>query len=176
MKTKNDNMVPTGDEYANLVNLLAVHSEAANRMAVLDAELQGDWMATVDQHRKEYTALQSKVSESEAAIELMVARHPEWFQSLRSLKTPYGDVSLRSSTKLEVPNEELTLALLGRRDDSELFTRTRTFLNLEALESLDDAELKALKISRITSDKCTVKPMKVDLGKAVKMAEKGGVL
>lgn len=172
MKAKT-NSVPTGDEFTNLVNLLAVHSEAANRMAVLDAELQGDWMATVDQHRREYATLQSKVSESQAAIEVMAARHPEWFESVRTVKTPYGDVSLRSSTKLEVPNEELTLALIGRRDDSELFTRTRTFLNIEALESLEDHELKTLKISRVTTDKCTVKPMKVDLGKAVKLAEKG---
>lgn len=173
-KTKaKEAVIPSEDEYKNLVDLLAIFSETSHRLAELDSLLQQQWMGVVDEHRKEYTTLQTKQAEAEAAIELMVAKHPEWFVAIRSVKTPYGDVSVRSSTKLEVKNEELTLALIEQREDADLYTRTRKFLNLEALEDLEDAELNTLKIKRVTSDKTTVKPMKADLGKAVKLAEKG---
>jgi hypothetical protein len=96
------------------------------------------------------------------------------------VKTPFGSVSLRSTSKLEVANEEATILLIQReieRDEAafpddaipvKAYLRERIELNLEALEKLSDAELKRFRIVRVTDERCTVKPVKIDLGKAVK--------
>jgi len=171
MSAKLKNMpIPSDAEYANLVDLLALHTEATTRMGELENAVQEAYLAIIDENRKLYASLQSMISDSEAAIKLSALQHPEWFQAVKTLKTPYGTVGFRSATKLEVANEEMTIALIERLPDAELYLRTRKFLNLEALEMLEDFALKGLKIARVTSDKCTVTPAKIDLGKAVKKA------
>jgi hypothetical protein len=92
----------------------------------------------------------------------------------RPSSPPYGTVGFRTATKLDVPNEELTIALLERYTDADIYLRSRKFLNLEALETLSDSKLLDLKIQRITADKLTVTPAKIDLGKAVKKAAEAG--
>jgi len=176
MKTttkKND--MPTGNPYSDLVAKLAEYSEQCNELAVMEADLQARQMEAILKDSLEYSLLLQSVADQEAQIEAMAIRHPEWFVKPKTLKTPCGEVSFRTSTKLEPANEDLTMALIEQRADKDLYLRTRNFLNIEALETLSDVELAGLKITRVTTDKCTVKPMKVDLGKAVKMAEKGGV-
>jgi hypothetical protein len=170
-KMKTPAVVPDGETYTNLINLFAIFTEATNRMSALDAALQERWVDLIDEHRAEYTQLQSKISEADAAIRHIATQHPEWFEDTKSLKTPYGAIEFRSSSKLEVPNEELTIALIERMGEpGSVYLRPRKFLNLEALETLEDGDLKKLRINRVTADKCTVKPAKVDLGKAVKKA------
>ena len=168
-KTK-DNPIPSDEAYANLVSLLAIHTEATNRMAALETAVNEAYLGIIDENRALYAKLQGTISESEAAIRLAALQHPEWFEAIKTLKTPYGSVGFRSATKLEVPNEELSIALIEKRDDADLYLRTRKFLNLEALETLQDFELKGLHIERVKSDKCSVSPAKMDLGKAVKKA------
>ena len=171
MKAKTTDTPMTSEEsYTNLVNLLAIYTECTTRMGELENAVQEAYLDIIDENRKLYASLQNKISESEAAIKLAALQHPEWFQSIKTLKTPYGTVGFRSATKLEVPNEELTIALIERLEDADLYLRTRKFLNLEALESLEDFALKGLQISRVTADKCTVTPARIDLGKAVKKA------
>ena len=160
-KTK-DNPIPSDEAYANLVSLLAIHTEATNRMAALETAVNEAYLGIIDENRALYAKLQGTISESEAAIRLAALQHPEWFEAIKTLKTPYGSVGFRSATKLEVPNEELSIALIEKRDDADLYLRTRKFLNLEAL--------KGLHIERVKSDKCSVSPAKMDLGKAVKKA------
>ena len=171
MKAKiTDTPMTSEESYTNLVNLLAIYTECTTRMGELENAVQEAYLDIIDENRKLYASLQNKISESEAAIKLAALQHPEWFQSIKTLKTPYGTVGFRSATKLEVPNEELTIALIERLEDADLYLRTRKFLNLEALESLEDFALKGLQISRVTADKCTVTPARIDLGKAVKKA------
>ena len=171
MSAKLKNMPITPDaEYSNLVDLLAMHTEATSRMAELENAVQEAYLAIIDENRKLYASLQNMISDTEASIKLSALQHPEWFQAVKTLKTPYGTVGFRSTTKLEVANEEMTIALIERMPDAELYLRTRKFLNLEALEMLEDFALKGLHIARVTSDKCTVTPAKIDLGKAVKKA------
>lgn len=168
-KTKVTN-IPDAVTYRALVDDLAILTDATAHFAALESNLQLAWTEIVDRHRDEYAILQSTISEHEAAVKLVAMQHPEWFEVIKTLKTPYGTVGFRSATKLEVPNEELSIALIERALDSEIYLRTRKFLNLEALESLEDFQLKGLQITRVTTDKCTVTPAKIDLGKAVKKA------
>ena len=168
--------MPATEDYANALNLLAVHTEAANRLAELETDANDQFIDIVDGLRADYAEAQIKLSESEAALRLIAEAHPEWFADSRSFRTPYGAIKWRKAPKLDVANEEATLAKLELREErvdgfkAEDFTRTRKELNLEALERLDDATLKQLGIARIIEDKFSVTPAKVDLGKAVKQA------
>lgn len=166
------------DSYANLINLQSIHSEAHARMSELEAMLQQQWLDVVDAHRKDYGKLQEAIATAEEGIEYLATVNPQWFEKARTLKTPYGTVGFRRTTKLEVKNEEVSIALLEQIGEGGLpFLIPSKKLNLEALEKMDDDELERVRIRRVTTDSCTVKPAKIDLGKAVKAAaekEKGG--
>jgi hypothetical protein len=168
-KLKNKN-VPDAETYRELVDQLAMFTDASNQFAALDARVQQEVADIIDDFREEYSILQNAISEHEATVKSIALAHPEWFEAVKTLKTPYGTVGFRSATKLEVENEELTVVLIEQLDAADLYLRSRKFLNLEALETLEPCELATLHIQRVTTDKCTVTPAKLDLGKAVKKA------
>lgn len=169
---------PAPESYANLINLQSVHSEAHARMAELEAMLHQAWLDVVDEYRTEYAKLQEAIATAEEGIEYLATVNPQWFEKSRTLKTPYGSVAFRRVTKLDVHNEEVTIAILEQIGEEGLpFLVPSKKLNLEALEKLSDNELDRIRIKRVTTDSCTVKPAKIDLGKAVKAAAettKGG--
>lgn len=159
-------------DYANLIDCMAVFSEATARMGELQNDLQQAWLDLVDARRKDYTQLQGTLTRAEEAIRCAAELHPEWFAKVRTLKTPYGTVAFRLTTKLEVPNEEVSIVLLEQLGQDGLpFLITKKALNLEALEKLDDQELARLRLRRVTTDSCKVTASKVDLGKAVAAAQ-----
>lgn len=159
-------------EYKNLVDLLAVYTEGKQRLATLENDAQSEFTEIVDAHRDEYAELQSKIGAAEVAIEAIVAAHPEWFTEKRSVKTPWGAVKVKRTTKLEVKNEEATILRIEHAKRGEQFVRIEKTLNLEALENLSDAELKSFGIIRIHEESVTVVEAKIDFGKAVKAVEK----
>lgn len=175
MKAKAPN--PDNNTYKNLVDLLAIFSDASNQVAALQASVEESYLGLVDSHREEYAALQKVLADAEASIRFIAAANPDWFIDPKTLKTPYGTVAFRSVTKLLIPNEEASILLLEKlfdENDRATFLRQSIELNREALETLDDATLKKLRITRTNETSCTVKPAKVDLGKAVKSPAKAG--
>lgn len=158
-------------DYKNLIDLLAVYAEATNRLDELQASVQGQLIDIVDEQRAAYAEAQAAVAQAEKALEAVTLAHPEWFSDKRrSIKTPYGTVSFRRSTKLDVPNPETSIILIEQLDDKDraaTLVRSEKTLNLEALEKLTDAELRAFRIRRVTEDNFGVKAAKLDLGKAV---------
>ena len=163
-------------DYQNLIDLLAIIADATNRLDQMQASLQEEHIAMVDERRKDYAALQETITRSSAAIDLLVFAHPEWFsEKRRSIKTPYGTVAIRRSTKLDVPNEEASVLLVEKHcseEEAAAYLRTEKVLNLEALEKLTDAQLRQFRITRVTDDNLKITPAKIDLGKAVQQAEK----
>lgn len=164
------------DEYKNFLDLLAIYTEASNRLEQLQAAAQESFIVLVDEHRGDYAEMQAKLTEIEPAVEAIARAHPEWFTGKsKSIKTPYGTVSFRSSTKLDVPNEDATVLLIEKHcseEEQELFIRKSSTLNLQALGDLSDARLKSLRIERVPDENFSIKPARVDLGKAV-AAKKG---
>jgi hypothetical protein len=157
------------DDFKNMLDLLAVYTEAQNRLSTMETDASEHLLDFVDDVRGEYSQAQRALTESEAAIISIAGKHPEWFGDKRTIKTPYGQVSCRRTAKLEVPNEEATIILIQNSDLSDdEYLRQNVALNLEALERLEDAELKRLRIRRVTDESISVKAGKVDLGKAVK--------
>jgi hypothetical protein len=173
-----------GKDFSDLVQLMSDFAKAKNCLSALETHAQTEFLVVVDDNKEQYALHQETVTETEAKIEAIARRHEkDWFRDSKTIRTPFGSVSLRTTTSLAVPNEEATILLIERRielEESEIapgdeppskaFLREKIELNLEALEKLSDAELKALRITRVSEEKCTVKESKVDLGKAVKAA------
>lgn len=178
MNTTPDTNRPVADakDFKNLVDLMAIMAEGSARLGELENGLQQDWIDLVDARRKDYASLQFALGNAEQAIETLAFTNPQWFEKVKTLKTPYGTVAFRRTTKLEVKNEEVSILLLEQLGQDGLpFVRTAKALNLEALEKLDDSELERLRIKRVATESLTIKPTKVDLGKAVKAAVKAEV-
>lgn len=166
---------PEGKDYQNFVDLMAVHAEASTRLAALQATADQVMLDILDDHREEYTKLQSTIVETEASLEVILRRNQDtWLGEKKSIKCPYGTASFRASSKLIIDNAELSVALVERMEDGELYLNREVTLDLEALEALDDATLATLKIRRSKSENFSVKPAKIDLGKAGKAAAESG--
>ena len=88
MSDRTNTPVPDALSYKNLVDLMALYSEAVGRMGALENELQAEFLALVDLKRDEYSKLQHSIAESEEAIEDLAVLNPQWFVKAKTLKTP----------------------------------------------------------------------------------------
>lgn len=166
---------PESPDFAAVVDLMAVGSEASARLAEIKAEIDAAYLELVDEFKAEYAKLQSKLAQAEAAMEVYCAQNPAWFKTAKSIKTPYGKVAWRSGTSLVVRDEEATLRLIKalHGEDAGAFIHQKESPNLEALEKLDDDALKQVLVRRVSSDVFKFTPAEVDMGKAAKeQAEK----
>lgn len=176
MKAKTNTTEEQSVEYKNMVDLLAVYSEASNQLAELQAEVNSEMLAEMDSRRADYAKLQETLTKTETALEVVALAHPQWFATRKSIKTPYGTVKFTKSTRLEIKNEEVSLLLIKQRLESGTplprahYIRVEEALNLEALENLDDETLKSFRINRVPVENFKVEAASVDMGKAVKEA------
>lgn len=174
--TKNEPVDQNSSDFKNMVDLLAVFSEASNRLAEIEATGNKELLELLDSHRADYAEAQEAATKAEAALEVIARRNPGWFQNARSVKTPYGVLKFHEGTSLKIDNEEATLAKLelhaernkGFKLDDYIHTHKKP--NKEALEKLDDATLRMLGVVRVPDDNFSAKPAKVDMGKALKQS------
>lgn len=170
-------LAPVGEPRNDLdtvVDLLAEVARANHRLTELQQSADLQLFTYAKSVQKEHTDLTELVANAEAEIEQIVRRHPEWFESRKSIPSPYGTVKLTSSTRLEVADEESAVQRVCDffRKECTNYLRVVPILNLEALAQLDDRQLKALRIKRIIEDKFSIQLAKVNLGKHVKAAGK----
>lgn len=171
---------PAGEDekYQSFVAMLSAFARASADLAALQQRLDDAQLESIQDVSADYARLQERLGTLQTHLEVVARAHPRWFGDARSLKTPFGVVKLTSATRLVPTNEELSIALI-QEDESGDFAgahvlRTRTELNLEALAAYDDATLRRLRIRRVTEDRFSIKPARVDLGKAVAAAGKEG--
>lgn len=167
-----DHNKPRESDYQDFVNAAAIVAEAQARLDEMQTRLNMAAIDAVDEIKDDYARLQEAVAKAGETLELLALRNRDaWFKKAKTLKVPYGAASFRSSTKIEVANEEMTLVLLDSLGfDSNAFTRVTKTLNLEALETLTDDELAKLRLKRVTTETFAFKPSSPDLGKAVAAA------
>lgn len=160
-------------DYKNLIDLLAVYSESHARLSKMQAEINEEVLDTVDPRREEFAEIQAAASQAEEAIREIAGRNPQWFpEGAKTLKTPYGHIQSRASTSLAVPSEEATIRLIRAAGKETQFLRVNTTLDKEALEALKDDELAEFGIIREKGESLTIKPVALDMGKAVEAATK----
>ena len=159
-------------DFEDLVNLLDRLTDVENDLAKLNASLNADHLANVRLHTDTYKHLQATAGEVKAAIEVIAARNPQWFEEKKTLETPYGLVKRTSSTSLVIPDEGVTITLIKAAGRDADFLKTTTAISREGLEKLSDEELKKYGVSRLTEYNFKPEPAGIDLGKSVKAAEK----
>jgi uncharacterized caspase-like protein len=170
--TPDEQGAASASDYQEAIRLLAVLTEAQNQIDAIEAEANAALLEAIDDHKKDYAKLQDTISKTQAAIETIARLHPEWFSDGKTVKTPYGSFALKKNPpKLNVKNEELTLVLIEQANRADLLRETKA-LDLEALSKLTDDELAKFRITRTSDDRFEAKPAKLDMGKAVKAAEK----
>jgi hypothetical protein len=160
------------DDFASLVNLLERFTHAQNQLARLQQTIDSQYLETVRGHMPVYKELQTTISECQASIAVIAARNPQWFEEKKTVGTPYGDVKRTSATRLQIADEAVTIALIKAAKREEDFVKVTETLSLEALEKLEDEQLRKFGITRVTEHNFKPAPASVDLGKAVKSAEK----
>lgn len=159
-------------DFADMVNLLERLSSISVTTTKLETKLNAENLATVRQYADEYKALQTELGQVESALAVIGERNPQWFDDKKTITTPFGELKRTTSKKLEIADETATIALIRAARRAEDFLVVTTTLNREALENLEDAELRKFGVRRSVTHNYNPAPASVDLGKAVKAAEK----
>lgn len=163
---------PKPQDFEAIINLLAVLGEANRQLHELQAEIEVAYVALVDARRERYAKLQATVTETEAALEVIARRNPAWFSDKKSIATPYGKVKFTASSEIVAANEEVSIKLIKAFGREKEFLRQIDELDKEALKNLGDTELAQFGLVRKPKENLKVETQVVDLGKAVKAAEK----
>lgn len=166
-------------DFARLIELQQEHTKSSTELERIQTVMTADSQAAAAAQTTDYVIHQERVAAMEREIRALFARNPQWLtDGEKTVKTPFGSVSSRSVASLEIPDAEATVVLLELRAvkdkdfDASLFIRTQKVPNVEALESLDDAELSKLGVTRTKTERVTVKAAKMDAAKVVKAAKK----
>lgn len=162
---------PKPDDFKALIDLLAVLGEANRKLAEMEREIETLYVGHVTERRAEYAAMQKSIGETEAALEVIARRNPQWFGEKKNVSTPYGVVKFKASTELVAADEQDAIRRILKARRPRLLRRNIE-LNRELLDELSDKELAAFGIIRKPKENITIETKVVDLGKAVKAAEK----
>lgn len=162
---------PKPDDFKAVVDLLAELGEANRKLAAMESEIEALYVGHVTDRRDAYAELQKTVSETEAALEVIARRNPQWFAEKKNVSTPFGVVKFKASTELVAADEQDAVRRILKARRPRLLRRTIE-LNRDLLAELSDKELAAFGITRKPKENCTIETKVVDLGKAVKAAEK----
>jgi hypothetical protein len=164
-------------DFALLVELQQAHSETTLKLEQVETQMSVSALKAATNSAPDYVVLQERLARLDEGIKSLFAKHPEWRDGAKkSVKTPYGSVEQRTVTELEVANPAATVALIEQRAKSDskfdagAFLRIEKEPNLEALEALSDEELAMLGVSRVKSERVTVKPAKVSAKAVTKAA------
>lgn len=162
------------DPFAVLMEWQRRHDAALRRLAELEGEVAAALAVAVGERTAEFAALRRESADLESRLVTLAAAHPEWREG-QSVKSPLGRIEFRSVTRLAPVNAAASILLVetlvgpgsaretlrGWRPEQFLAVEKR--LRLEALEALDDADLRALGIRRTRTETASVKPARPSL-------------
>lgn len=161
----------TSPEFQRFIELQKEFLNGENAIAKIDAVVNTKVAAVIAEHTRDWAAATEAHKRIEREIISLAERHPEWKDG-ESIKSPFGTVSFRKTTSLEIHNEGASITLirsvLARHPLRETAIRTEETINREVLESLTDLELASIGIARSKGVSISVKAKRVDMAKANK--------
>jgi len=169
--------------------LLAQYSELSAHLAEVEAQVNLSQVQAARPLLPEHANTKAAIGDIESKLREIAVANPELFpDDKRTHKTPFGSISFRKVTSLEVDDEEKTIlkikvactkelrrsSLAGEvpRFTEETLLRKREEPNLEALEAFDDAGLAQFGVERKTDEKFSVKPLAVQADKLLKKEQR----
>lgn len=159
-------------DFGDVVALLATLSQAEVNLAKLQQTVDADHLEAVRGHLPVYKEIQATIGDCQAALELIAARNPQWFEDKKSIATPVGELKRTTSTTIEVADPGVTMTLIKAAKREGDFIKVTEELRLEVLQTLNDEQLQKLGVKRVVTHNFKIAPIEVKLGKAVKAAEK----
>jgi hypothetical protein len=168
-----DPIAGTAQDFARLTEALQTLSRRSNELEALEVKMNEQAQKSAGAFAADYVVLQEALAKLDGIVKELFAAHPEWRGPNKSVKTPFGEVSQRSVTELDVPNEAMTVALIEAQfsEAAADYLHIDKAPNLEALERLGDDALAKLGVQRKKREQVTVKPASVSVAKAVKAAK-----
>jgi len=159
----------TNHDTKTIVRLLERYSEASVQLAEIQAQLDRALITAARAVQADYVQLRTEIERLTDEIERLARSHPEWFASRRTLSTPVGSISLRTTTRIEVPDPEATIRLIQAHMPERYsdLVKTELTLRLDALAQLDDHELARLMVRRVVDESVRITPAKADADKAL---------
>lgn len=159
-------------DFADMVTLLEKLTETENALGQLTSEMNVDYLAHVRLNSDRYKELQTAIGAVDAALKVIGERNPQWFEEKKTLTTPYGTLKRTTSISLEIADPAVSITLIKAAKREEDFLDVKTTIRKEAMENLTDEELAKFGIKRVTEHNFKPEPATIDLGKAVKAADK----
>jgi hypothetical protein len=183
-------MTPT--KYNALCDMLAEYSTLNAELQRVEANVNERQIEAALPLLPDHARTKARLGEIESKLREIAVEFPELFpDDKRTHQTPFGAISFRKSTWLEIINEDEEKAILRvkvacqkelersqRASEPPRFTeetllRKREELNLEALEPFEDADLKQFGVERRRQEKFNVKPLEVKADKLAKAERRG---
>jgi hypothetical protein len=179
----------TPHSYNQLNQLLADHSRLSAELAGIESDANLRTLRAVTPLLPTHAETKAAIGEIEGKVRAIAVANPELFpEDKKTHTTPFGAISFRTTSFLEIEDEEKAMLKIKLACEREmlratragtppLFTedtllRTKQECNLEALEKLDDAQLALFGIARKSEEKFSLKPLEVKADKLSKKATK----
>jgi len=172
-----DQVGGVSQDFARFIELQQQHTATSNQIEALEVDINKGAQEAAKSSAEAYIVLREDLEKLDGELRSLFERHPEWRGEKKSVGTPFGSVEQRTATELEVPNAAMTISLIEAKGKTDPQFKADDFLhiekepNLEALERLSNEELAKLGVQRVTTERITVKPAKVNVAKAVKAAK-----
>lgn len=181
----------TPNKYNDLNELLAEFSELCTTLATIEAEVNLSQITAARPLLPDHANTTARIGEIEDRLRKIAQDNPELFpEPKRTHQTPFGSIAFRKSKRLEIRDKDEEKAILKvkvacskelkraelknepPRFTEETLLRKREELNLEALETFEDAELPQFGVDRVEEEKFSAKPLQVKADKLAKKTEK----
>jgi hypothetical protein len=178
----------TPKKYNELNEMLAEYSELSAQLASIEAVVNKKSLDAARTLLPQHSETKARIGDIEAKLRVMAVENPELFtDDKKTHQTPFGSVAFRTSTYLDVDDEEKVVLKIKAacqkelkrasalnvvpRFTEEMLLRKIEQPNLEALEQFDDADLSTFGVVRKTEEKFSVKPLEVKADKLSKKAK-----
>lgn len=162
---------PTDAAFQHFTKFLALYNDKSWELATIQAQIEGAVLRVVEMHRDRFADLQQGLLWAGEMVEALARENPQWFGAGKTLRTPYGTVKFTAATRVMITTNETAVitAVEQIHDEGQgvpnPFLRRRVELNLEALAGLPEDILRDLGLARVTDDRFSFKPLRVDVGK-----------
>ena len=147
-------------DFSAALDLMRIIQEASIMATVTQAEIDEHIVIIVGDQGHSLAAWQLKIAESEATLEALCRKHPEWFAERKRISTTYGMFKMHATSHTKIPDVESTIRKIRRNGMVKQLLRKVDHINIEAAEKLDPVILKKLGIFRVKEEKFSVTPKK----------------
>jgi hypothetical protein len=154
----------------DIISLARKFAATRSKLAHLVDHIRRGQQRIVDNNRAKLKSLVNATNTSQALLATAIAEHPELFEKPRTVVVDGVRIGLTTGKSgYDIPNEETTIALIKRHLGTG-FLHVRESISREALDAMDDDQLKRIGVHRkpVDPNVIVIKPTDSAVDKLVK--------